>query len=147
MAVNLPTDREHFKQFLNPNSRVTIEEAIFRSEQAFRPASLQESLKFWEEEILREHPQKDTLLKWIQGVKIGDFLKSFTQTEFQGIKLNSYYPPQHFFPNDVPPEFEKFMDETVEEWVSLGILQKWEQVRTPEEPPIPEVVSPLPNSA
>ena len=35
------------------------------------------------------------------------------------------------------------MDETVKEWVSLGILQKWNEVRTPQEPYIPEVVSPL----
>ena len=143
MAVDLSADREHFKQFLGPNSRVTIEEAIFRSEQAFKPAILQDNLKFWEEEILKEHPQKETLLKWIQGVKIEDFLKSFTQTEFQGIKLNSYYPPQQIFPNYVPPEFEEFMDNTVKEWVSLGILQKWDQVRTQEEPSFPEVVSPL----
>ena len=128
---------------MSPTSKVTIEEAIFRSEQAFKPANLQDSLKFWEEEILKEHPQKDTLLKWIQGVKIEDFLKSFTQSEFQGIKLNSYYPPQQFFPNYVPTEFEEFMDKTVQEWVALGILQKWDEIRTTEESYIPEVVSPL----
>ena len=87
-------DKDYFKQFLSPTSKVSIEEAIFRSEQAFKPANLQDSLKFWEEEVLKEHPQKVTLLKWIQGVKIEDFLKSFTQAEFQGIKLNSYYPTQ-----------------------------------------------------
>ena len=35
------------------------------------------------------------------------------------------------------------MDETVKEWVSVGILKKWNEVRTPQEPYIPEVFSPL----
>ena len=69
---------------------MTLEEAIFRSEVAFKSANLQECRQFWEEEILKEHPQKTTLLNWIEGVKIEEFLSSFTDTEFQGINLRSH---------------------------------------------------------
>ena len=35
------------------------------------------------------------------------------------------------------------MDNTVQEWSSLGILQEWGKVRTAKEPAFPTVVSPL----
>ena len=35
------------------------------------------------------------------------------------------------------------MDNTVQEWSSLGILQEWEKIRRHKEPFIPTVVSPL----
>ena len=120
MAVNTTRGEQFFTQVLNSATKVTLEEAIFRSEKAFTPANLQEHIQFWEEEILKEHPHKSTLLNWIQGVKIEEFLNSFTDTEFQGIKLHSYYPHAQTFPNYVPDEFEDFMDTTVQEWASLG---------------------------
>ena len=92
---------------------------------------------------MKEHPQKTTLLNWIEGVKIEEFLSSFTDSEFQGIKLHSYYPHEQSSPNYVPPEFEEFMEETIQQWVSIGCLKEWEKVRKPNEPLIPTVVSPL----
>ena len=65
MAVDSSQGKEIFKQTLNSNSKVTLEEAIFRSEVAFKPANLQECKQLWEDEILKEHPQKTTLLNWI----------------------------------------------------------------------------------
>ena len=35
------------------------------------------------------------------------------------------------------------MNEQVQEWVNLGVLRKWEDVRTKNDPLIPTVVSPL----
>ena len=72
--------KEFFKQKLNPTSTVTLEEAIFRSEKAFRPSK--EHYSFWEQEILRDHPNTNALLKWLKGVRIEDFLQSFTKGEF-----------------------------------------------------------------
>ena len=120
-----------------------MEEAVFRSEKAFKPSNLKEHYTFWEEEILKDHPQKQVLLKWLHGVKIEDFLQSFTKGDFQGIPMNSYYPQAQEFQNYVPPEFEDFMDSTVKEWVSLGMLLPWQDVRKPTDPFIPVVVSPL----
>ena len=69
---------------------VQLEDAIFRKEENFRPANLQHHLQFWESEILKDHPQKQAILGWLQGVKIEEFLNSFTSTKFQGKHLNSY---------------------------------------------------------
>ena len=143
VAVNTTRDKQFFKTLLNSTAKVTLEEAIFRSEKAFAPANLKEHMQFWEEEILKEHPHKKTLLSWIQGVKIEEFLNSFTDSDFQGIKLHSHYPHAQAFPNYVPAEFEEFMDKTVSEWASLGVLKEWNKVRQSHEPHIPEVVSPL----
>ena len=71
--------------------------------------------QFWEEEILKQHPQKKTLLSWIEGVKIEEFLNSFTDSEFQGVKLHSHDPHSQAFPNYVPQKFKTFMDDTVKE--------------------------------
>ena len=143
MAINTSQGKSFFQQTLNTNTKVTLEEAIFRSELAFKPANLRQHKQFWEEEILKEHPQKTTLLSWIEGVKIEEFLNSFTDSEFQGVKLNSRYPQPQVLPNYVPQEFEKFMDDTVQEWAALGVLQDWEQIRLPHEPLTPTVISPL----
>ena len=132
-----------YKDILLQGRKVTMEEAIFRSEKAFKPSNLKEHYSFWEQEILRDHPNKNTLLKWLKGVRIEDFLQSFTKGEFQGIPLNSYYPDTQEFQNYVPPEFKNFMDSTVKDWVALGMLLPWESVRKPTDPFIPVVVSPL----
>ena len=73
MAVNPNLDPEFYKQILLDNTKVSLEEAIFRSEQAFKPSNLQQYHEFWEQEILKDHPQKDNLLKWIKGVRIEEF--------------------------------------------------------------------------
>jgi len=143
VAVNTSHGKDFFKQVLNSDSKVTLEEAIFRSEVAFKPSNLREYKQFWEEEILRDHPQRTTLLNWMEGVKIEEFLNSFTDTEFQGMKLHSYYPHSQGFSNYVPQEFEEFMDKTVQEWTSVGALMEWDKVRRSNEPIIPTVVSPL----
>jgi len=100
-------------------------------------------LEFWEEEILRDHPNKVNILKWLVGVKIEDFLQSFTEGVFQGIQMHSFYPETQEFHNYVPQEFEGFIDATVKEWELLGMLKKWDDVRKPGDPPTPVVVSPL----
>ena len=55
MAIDSSQGKDFFKQVLNSNSGVTLEEAIFRSEKAFRPANLQECRQFWEAEILKQN--------------------------------------------------------------------------------------------
>ena len=77
------------------------------------------------------------------GVKIEDYLNSFTEGNFQGIPMHSYYPEPQQFENYVPSEFEDFMDTTVQQWVQLGMLKEWSKVRKSSDPYIPLVVSPL----
>ena len=134
---------QFYKSILRDKRLVTVGDAVFRKEANFVPANLKNHLEFWEQEILKDHPHKQTLLKWIQGVYIEDFLNSFTTGEHQGIRLHSFYPEPQEFQNYVPPEFEQFMDDTINDWLKLGALQKWELVRKPHDPKIPLVVSPL----
>ena len=82
VALDSSKGKDFFQQVLSSNSKATLEEAIFRSEQAFRPANLEEHSQFWKEEILKDHPQRVRLLGWIRGVKIEELLKSFPTTEF-----------------------------------------------------------------
>ena len=79
----------------------------------------------------------------MQGVEIEEFLNSYTKGTFQQITLDSYYPSPQQFDNYVPEQFEQFMEENVQEWINLGVLQRWDDVRSPEDPNIPQVVSPL----
>ena len=139
MAVTPNLEPSFYKQIINSKTKVTLEEAIFRSEKAFRPSNLQEYQEFWEQEILKDHPHKLNLMKWISGVTLEEFLNSFTNAEFQGEKLNSYYPLPKKFSNYVPAEFETFMGNQIKEWI--GGLEKWDEVREPGDPFIPTVVS------
>ena len=59
-------------------------------------------------------------------MKIEEFLNSFTDSEFPGTNLFSYYPHTQSFPNYVPDEFEEFMDKTVLEWAAMGVLKEWD---------------------
>ena len=133
----------YYKKILSENLTVGIGEAIFRDENLFIPANLQNYSDFWEQEILADHPHKANLLKWIKGVRLEEFLNSFTEGQFQGIKMHSYYPTAQQFDNYVPPEFEEFMNEQVQDWVRMGALLEWEKVRKEGESNIPLVVSPL----
>ena len=65
---------------------------------------------------MQDHPNKINLLKWMAGVKIEDFLQSLTEGNFQGIPMHFFHPQPQQFENDVPPEFEQFMNDTVKEW-------------------------------
>ena len=47
------------------------------------------------------------------------------------------------YPNYVPEQFEQFMNENVQEWINLGVLQQWDLVKQPQDPAIPLVVCPL----
>ena len=71
------------------------------------------------------------LLGYLSGVRLEDFLHSFSVGEYQGIPIDY-----------VPPEFEEFINNTVEEWELLGMLRKWEGRRSGD-PLTPSVVSPL----
>ena len=143
MAIQPPKNAQQYKDILLQKKKMSLEEAVFRSEKAFRPANLQEYSSFWEDEILKDHPHKQNLLKWIKGVDIDDFLNSFTDSEFQGARIHSHFPQNKEFSNYVPEEFEQFMDDTVTEWEQMGVLLEWEKVRKEGDPLIPVVVSPL----
>jgi len=89
MEVQPDLQPQFYKNILQNNKRVSLEDAIFRKEEFFIPANLKNFYEFWELEVLKDHPHKDNLLKWIKGVEIEEFLNSFTSVEFQGEQLHS----------------------------------------------------------
>jgi len=134
---------EHIKEILAQGLEVSLEDAIFRNCDSFQPANLRNNIPFWREEILKDHPHKDTIVRWLQGVQIEEFLNSFTTGSFQDIELNSFYPAPQQFDNYVPEEFNQFMEENIQEWINLGVLERWNDVRSAEDPLTPHVVCPL----
>ena len=52
MTINLTVNNKEYKVWLADGRAVSLEEAIFRSTEAFKPCNLKEHLEFWEEEIL-----------------------------------------------------------------------------------------------
>ena len=84
MFLNL--DTENFKDVLRNAKETSMEDAIFRNNESFTPANLRNYLPFWEHEILKYHPHKETILKWLQGVQIKEFLNSYTSGSLQGIQ-------------------------------------------------------------
>ena len=113
-----------------------MEGAVFRKEEFFHPANLQKYLPFWDHEILKDHPHQSTILGWLTGVKIEEFLNYFTTTVFQGQDIHSYYPQQREFENDVPSEYQDFMNEQVQELVNMGVLKKWTDVTSASDIPL-----------
>ena len=134
MPVTPDLSVEAYKNILKNRVNVTLEDAIFRDEKIFSPANLKQNLDFWEHEILKGHPHKATIKNWIQGVKLEEFLNSYTKSEFQGIKLDSHYPSAWELQNYVPDEFEDFMDKQIQEWLQLGVMKVWDDVRFESEP-------------
>ena len=109
-------EMQFLRDVLKRKEEMSIEDAIFRNTDCFIPANLQNHLPFWEHEMLKDHPHKETILKWLQGVQIEEFLNSYTLSI-----LKNY----------------------VQEWVNLGVLEKWNDVRSPEDPEIISVVCPI----
>ena len=89
MQVQPNLQQEFYTEIHQKNLALSLEDAIFRKEECFMPANLQNFYEFWDQEVLKDHPHKDDLLKWIKGVEIEEFLNSYTSTEFQGMTLNS----------------------------------------------------------
>ena len=58
VATHAPIRR--YKSILREKTKVTLEDAIFRNEKSFKIGNLAVAnhYSFWEEEILKDHPQK-----------------------------------------------------------------------------------------
>ena len=108
---------------LKNNANVSIDQAIFRNEAAFKPGNLYNHAQFWETVILKDHPHKDMLLRWLPGIDLEEFLNSHTKSSFQNIQINAKYPQEAQFENYVPEQFTDFMNKnyhTVEKFRSYS---------------------------
>ena len=62
VAVAPDLSVKNYKSILLQRKKVSLEEAIFRSEKAFQPSNLKEHHTFWEEEILHTTLKKKFFL-------------------------------------------------------------------------------------
>ena len=68
--MQIPKKGTFFKDIISQNSKVSIEDAVFRNEKFFKAGHLRNHVEFWEAEILKDHPNKSQLLDWIKGVHL-----------------------------------------------------------------------------
>ena len=111
-------------------------DATFRDPKQFVPGTLKFCLQFWET-ILKNHPEKHELLGWLRGVKIEQYLNTYTDSAFNGQRVHGFYPPQHRAKNLVPDKFTDWVTQEIQEWESRGIIiRETTQIRA-------EVICPL----
>ena len=134
---------QYYTSLLKNNVPVSIQEAIFRNEQAFVPGNLNKHKHFWDMVIFKDHPYKSTLSGWLPGIELDEFLNLHTTGSFQHIQINSRLPQPAAFENYVPLEFTEFMNNTIAEWEKLGVIQKWELYAEECSSDKPVVVCPL----
>ena len=62
---------------------------------------------------------------------------------FKGKAFKIHITSRRHFENYVQQKFFGFMNEQMQEWVNLGVLKKWNDVKSNSDSNIPLVVSPL----
>ena len=90
--------------------QVSANYAVFKDNGFFKAGSLsgKDAQKFWEDEILRGHEQKnkEKTLRWLrEGVRIEDFLRGNSKGKFKGQQYDSQYPDKRSFENFVEYNF------------------------------------------
>ena len=71
---------------------------------------------------------RDTLLGWIQGASVYDFVDSRAQGTFQGRQYSSPDLTSVHLPNRVPTEHCSWVTTEVEQLVSTGCITRWADV-------------------
>ena len=107
----------------------------------FVPGGLNHSHAFWDEVVLRDHPQKEQLMLYLrEGISVFDFLKP----EFRGKSRSEPYRPEAFpgavFPNRIPAKHSDFVRNEVRALVHRGCLVPWNDVRGRDGPARPRLV-------
>ena len=128
----------------NPSSRLPWE-APFRDAGekgiSFVPAGLNHHHRFWEEVVLRDHPQREHLTNFLRdGVSVFDFLLP----RFRGPSRQTPYRADAFpgavYPNRIPSSQAAFVQQEVRDLVHRGCLVKWTDVRGAAGPPRPRLI-------
>ena len=107
----------------------------------FVPGGLNHHHAFWEEVVLRDHPQKTQLMSYLRdGVSVYEFLTD----GFKGKSRSEPYRPEAFpgaaFPNRIPDKHSGFVHNEVHALVKRGCLVPWAEVRGPDGPARPRLV-------
>lgn len=111
----------------------------------FVPAHLQTSAAFWQEEILLETPVEDrsTILGWVHGVDVHDFIDKNATGVFQGLSYSGQDLTSVHLPNHVPDEHASWVTDEVAKLAATGCVAKWKDVADISVHPKPQMVLPL----
>ncbi|CAB1112862.1 unnamed protein product [Ectocarpus sp. CCAP 1310/34] len=111
----------------------------------FVPAHLQTAADFWSEEILLETAESDraTLLGWVEGVNLHDFIDKNSRGVFQGLAYDGSDITAAHFPNHVPDEHAAWVTSEVAALAATGCIAKWRDVADVAIHPKPHLVLPL----
>ena len=107
-------------------SLANLAQLRFRNPDSFQASSLHNHVDFWENLISSTGyscPQVSLLQIIREGVKVYDFFRPF-KGNFKGRRYDSAVPPVSVFPNSpCCRQFCDFIDSTILDWVSQGVIK------------------------
>ena len=106
-------------------SLANLAQLRFRNPDSFQAGSLHNHVDFWENLISSTGYScpKVSLLQIIrEGVKVSNFFQHF-KGNFKGRSYDSAVPPVSVFPNSLCSHRFDFIDSTVLDWVSQGVIK------------------------
>ncbi len=127
---------------LDGSTLPTPRNAPLRRKQDFVPGHLSAAIEFWEHEILVDNAeeQTQTMLGWLRGVRVQEFIDPNAQGEFLGRPYSGKEITPAKFQNHVPTEFETWVDIELENLASKGCLAKWTDIADVSKQPEPRLV-------
>ena len=139
LAADLPSNEELLQTRYSPH------QARMWSGEDFVPAHLQSALPFWRDVILSDtpEPERGTLLRWVEGVSVYDFVDPTAHGEFQGRSYRGADLTAVHLPNHVPHEFSSWVTGEIAALVQTGCVARWEDIADTELHPKPHLVLPL----
>ena len=93
---------------------------------AFTTGSLHWALPFWRR-ILHTHPDRQRMLRWLQqGVRLTDFAlaQPISGTFSHPHYGNASTPPPSSFRNRIPPVWRRWVDNTLDNYLTTGAIRK-----------------------
>ena len=126
-------------------ARRTPDHARMWAPSDFVPAHLQTAADFWSEEILLETVESDraTLLSWVNGVNLHDFIDESSKGVFQGRTYDGSEITAIHLQNHVPDEHKSWVTSEVAALAAKGCIAKWRDVADIATHPKPHLVLPF----
>ena len=109
------------------SQKMSAKSAIFRHPEDFFAGTLSLSIEFWKTHILRDcDPHlRIKYLNWLKnGVTVREFLNPYTTGIYKNRVLNSFLPSKAFFPNNVPPKHQQWVNTEITTLLKFGVILK-----------------------
>ena len=121
------------------------DQARMRVTDDFVPAHLQTATEFWRDEILQDTPvgDRNTLLGWVKGVNVYDFVDTKATGIFHGASYNGADLTSIHLPNHVPDEHVSWVTSEVAKLAATGCVARWKDVADVSVYAKPQMVLPL----